>query len=377
MILPTRLTTPISTPKLRIEIMEQLPRCRSLQSGEAGFWVPEQSGMYTYHLRSCQLRRFTTADARECLRNKHVLIIGDSVSRYQYMSLASFLHSGFPEASGNHEKGANNVCMPGNVWGSWKRFYLRSSAHFEGRELCDCFRPEGPWNPDFEKRTEENRFLSLPEHNLSLSYLQVFGGFPMHGHFPGRCRGSTQVPMCSRLNVSRAEVSRATHVLTNEEYDSNPLLDQGNVFDWQSSVHATVRDLVPNMEVDVLIYNTGLWGELKNATMVGDVMSAGSEVVKAGGSCFWKRTTKRFKCQGGDRRCFRDRWAPEEVADAVPVDQAKDKGWGIMDIATPTSLLEQDSFADGIHPRPFVYNELNNLLLNQVCLQSKPTRGPA
>ena len=27
----------------------------------------------------------------------------------------------------------------------------------------------------------------------------------------------------------------------------------------------------------------------------------------------------------------------------------------------------QDAFADGIHPRPYVYNELNNLLLNALC----------
>jgi len=68
-----------------------------------------------------------------------------------------------------------NIVMPGLVWGSWKTFYLASSAHFAGRELCDCFRPEGPWNPDFEMRTEENRFYALSEHNLSVSYLQVVG----------------------------------------------------------------------------------------------------------------------------------------------------------------------------------------------------------
>jgi hypothetical protein len=34
---------------------------------------------------------------------------------------------------------------------------------------------QGPWNPDFEMRTEENRFFSLPALNLSLSYLQVLG----------------------------------------------------------------------------------------------------------------------------------------------------------------------------------------------------------
>ena len=41
----------------------------------------------------------------------------------------------------------------GLVWGSWKTFYLHSSASLQGGELCDCFRPEGPWSPEFEMRT--------------------------------------------------------------------------------------------------------------------------------------------------------------------------------------------------------------------------------
>ncbi len=41
--------------------------------------------------------------------------------------------------------------------------------------------------------------------------------------------------------------------------------------------------------------------------------------------------------------------------------------WGVSDAASPTAQLQQDAFADGIHPRPYVYEELNNLLLNSVC----------
>ncbi len=79
---------------------------------------------------------------------------------------------------------------------------------------------QGPWNPDFEMRTEENRFFSLPALNLSLSYLQVFGGFPMHGHFPGACRGVSggderdTGARCSCANMSKASLAAAAQVLT-------------------------------------------------------------------------------------------------------------------------------------------------------------------
>ena len=346
-----------------------VPACGLLRGDEVGFWAPREDGTYTWHLEACALRRFTSADARTCLQDRHLLVVGDSVSRYQYVSLAAMIHSALPERSGNVDS-HRNIVMPGLVWTSWKAFYLHSSAHFRGRELCDCFRPEGPWNPDFEMRTEENRFYALPERNLSVSYLQVFGGFPLHGHFPGPCRGASGGDLlCSAANMSKASLAAATHVLTSEEYDTNPQLDTHEFFDWHGDLATVLEHVVPSMEVDTLVLNSGLWGELTDKDLVDGIFEAASRTVAAsGGRCLWKRTTKRFVCGNNSRRCHRRDWVPREVADTEPLGAALRHGWAVHDVATPTAGLEQDAFADGIHFRPFVYHELNNLLLNSICV---------
>mmetsp|Transcript_76805 Transcript_76805/g.207027 ORF Transcript_76805/g.207027 Transcript_76805/m.207027 type:complete len:1138 (-) Transcript_76805:1607-5020(-) len=279
-------------------------RCGPITGGEPGYWAQVHPGsLPTYHLRDCVLRRFSRFDARQCLSGRHVLIMGDSVSRYQYLSLASLLHRSYPEGSGNGEAthgsvvlddeeeeedgesalgesdleendpdaveenedwsdgeaGRSNVCMPGLVWGSWRRFYLESSAGFEGRELCDCFRPEGPWDPDFERRVEENRFYSRPERQLLLSFIQVFGGFPVHGHFPGRCRGAGHGgkfrESCSPANITREELTEAGRVLEPDEYDSNPGMeaDWSNYFDWTGDVPTVLERIVTHMNVNTLV----------------------------------------------------------------------------------------------------------------------------
>mmetsp|Transcript_76806 Transcript_76806/g.207045 ORF Transcript_76806/g.207045 Transcript_76806/m.207045 type:complete len:195 (-) Transcript_76806:1607-2191(-) len=139
------------------------------------------------------------------------------------------------------------------------RFYLESSAGFEGRELCDCFRPEGPWDPDFERRVEENRFYSRPERQLLLSFIQVFGGFPVHGHFPGRCRGAGHGgkfrESCSPANITREELTEAGRVLEPDEYDSNPGMeaDWSNYFDWTGDVPTVLERIVTHMNVNTLV----------------------------------------------------------------------------------------------------------------------------
>jgi len=195
------------------------------------------------------------------------------------------LHSTYPERHGD-VNGHRNIVMPGLVWGSWKTFYLHSSASFEGRELCDCYRPEGPWNPDFEMRTEENRFFSLPTQNLSVSYLQVFGGFPLHGHFPGRCRGvSGGALQCSVANMTAAARAGAAHVLTSEEYDSNPFLDTHEFFDWHGDLPTVLEHVVPSMQVDTLVLNSGLWGELSDVDLVDAVFDVANRTMARTGKC--------------------------------------------------------------------------------------------
>lgn len=45
-------------------------------------------------LRHCTLRRFTAPQATACLAHRPIVFIGDSLSRYSFLALASFLHNG-------------------------------------------------------------------------------------------------------------------------------------------------------------------------------------------------------------------------------------------------------------------------------------------
>jgi hypothetical protein len=176
--------------------------------------------------------------------------------------------------------------------------------------------------------------------------------------------------------MSKAALAAAGHVLSSDEYDANPVLDTHEFFDWYGDLATVLEHVVPFMGADTLVLNSGLWGELTDPDLVDGIFDAASRTLRAaGGRCLWKRTTKRFVCGSSSRRCHRSEWVPQEVADAVPLAAARRYGWGVHDVATPTALLEQDAFADGIHFRPYVYQELNNLLLNSICAPKHPFGG--
>jgi hypothetical protein len=46
------------------------------------WWRPERDGTRTLHARGCRMRRFSRDAAHACLRGRHLLLIGDSVTRW-------------------------------------------------------------------------------------------------------------------------------------------------------------------------------------------------------------------------------------------------------------------------------------------------------
>jgi hypothetical protein len=79
----------------------------------------------------------TPAAAASCLRGRHIVFLGDSLQRYQYVSLVRWLERG---GGGEWVTEA----PPGEVeraWaGGWTEYYTQTSARNGGRELCDCWR---------------------------------------------------------------------------------------------------------------------------------------------------------------------------------------------------------------------------------------------
>ena len=102
--------------------------------------------------------------------NLNIMMVGDSLTRYQYLSLVHFLQYG---------KWVDPESNPNMVWihshPSWIDFFITTKSLLEPFEQCDCFRPayRKVWlTPD---KIFENRFFLQPSRNNSVSYIQKFG----------------------------------------------------------------------------------------------------------------------------------------------------------------------------------------------------------
>ena len=101
--------------------------------------------------------------------NLHFAFLGDSLSRYQYLSLAAFLRTGQWPATPDRP----NMCMEGKAGGHekfWADFYNFTKTALSPYEECDC------WRVKAEKKTHfENRFYWDKSHNNTLSVFMKSG----------------------------------------------------------------------------------------------------------------------------------------------------------------------------------------------------------
>ena len=152
---------------------------------EADVW----GGCVRLEMRDCPAVESAAALDR-CLQNRHVLFLGDSVSRYMFLSLAQFLHQGawdtafFPPTEFE------------GYYSSWTEFFQVTHGRLggSGRAVCDCYRKDyaHKWVlPAGESGGEsvttvgslENRFFRSSG-GARLSFLQVFGSHPLVWHDP-------------------------------------------------------------------------------------------------------------------------------------------------------------------------------------------------
>lgn len=96
----------------------------------------------------------------------HLVFAGDSLTRYQYLSLVYFLK--FDELI-NPTEVPNMVREKEHA--TWFEFFKFTNAKLKPYEQCDCFRPEGHKMP----LMLENRYFYDPDHNNSISFIQKFG----------------------------------------------------------------------------------------------------------------------------------------------------------------------------------------------------------
>lgn len=112
-----------------------------------------------------------TDDSRP--RNLQLVFIGDSITRYQYLSLAYFLRYGrwwdSPHDSPNNLFNAHSFRHPAHPSEDWNEFFLQSNRMLYPMEACDCVR-----SMDGEIVCER-RYFHDPERNNTMVYINMNG----------------------------------------------------------------------------------------------------------------------------------------------------------------------------------------------------------
>ena len=346
----------------------------------------------------CRLKRYTTDDTRQCLANQHLNFIGDSLSRYQFYSLAYFIDKGmypprFPTPSAydnrnecrSHHVDDNNTsqCSPEtepNICTEvdWRRYRDRSwsmlfsvlggsddGGVFGGRMECNCGRKDG------ESQIIENMiYASQPDGKNERAVLSLFleRGWgdnmdPIRGHSFIGCGFNESCRLSETLQDTTLD--RARH----GSYDYNQSFPEAI-----DPEHGALRHIIP--PVNIAIYNRGLWGALDpgRAALIFPAMF--NWTGGAAGRCFFKSTTASGRPSDRDLHQYETQPAIRTVA--------VNAGCSFLDYGHITSdfanlhyefpeppggggLERTDVYWDVVHFMPWVYEELNNVLLNVLC----------
>jgi len=394
-------------------------------------WRPRHDGSRELDLQVCRLHRYTSREANQCLAGQHLNLIGDSLTRYQFLSLAQFIHTGsypahFPRANSRNPylfsadsgtTGASspscryvdshgvpqcsppdqpNLCSEGDFGLGLREAGQSDSWHwlhgsvggstdggiFDGHMECSCARHNsmqchGANLKDKECATENELYVGPPvkggADRVILSNVQENGwganpvptkGFNFTGcAWEGSCRRPENV---TKHFVERAEAG---------DFDFFEPLPQALAKD------GALQRLLP--PANITIYNRGLWGLLtkeKSDTLFPLLydFAGGRE-----GRCFYRTTTASPRSektnpaeQGFIRRSVFE--AGCSFLDFAHVTQEFAKLHyqgkpGLRKYQTVSgrqlsNVMERSAiYWDEVHFMPWVYEELNNLLLNVLC----------
>ena len=137
--------------KLKFNALKPIPK---VCSAEHLIWTLRGNTAQLEAGPGCRMRTFSQLEARQCLSTHRLLLFGDSLLTYQYLSLVLFLHTGHRGGDFANQTvlGYPNILLEGS-WApkrgvnsrdfyseDWQNYYRGTSALFDGAELCDCFR---------------------------------------------------------------------------------------------------------------------------------------------------------------------------------------------------------------------------------------------
>ena len=116
---------------------------------------------------------FSPSLAVENLANRHIIMVGDSLMRYQYLSLIYAVKFGVKL----NDSDSKNFVRE-KTWSSWPEFYMTTNKILRPEEFCDCWKSE---HFDYAQLIE-NRFFEDKEKHIKVDFMFFNGAF-LQGHW--------------------------------------------------------------------------------------------------------------------------------------------------------------------------------------------------
>ena len=277
-----------------------------------------------------------------CARpGEHIVFMGDSLTRYQWLALAASFHRRVELSDQEYPS-----LVKEREWRHWMPFYNGSTDALMPNSRCDCHRtfarPVG-------SKTVENRYfwMERPPSNgrggrsgrnahaarqlLNLSFVQVLTPETIFGHWTPTGANSDE-----RLREG-----------IHPEFAPR----------WRMNWLQVMREVVAKLQPPptVLLLNMGLWSGPPNASYAAELARVAHSIAPR---VVWKTTTRMRK--SGPTKWLRTDLVPRRIFREV------------FDAARLTRGLIDRDYWDPRHFQPRVYNNLNAALLRQ--LYGPPTQ---
>mmetsp|Transcript_46486 Transcript_46486/g.132547 ORF Transcript_46486/g.132547 Transcript_46486/m.132547 type:complete len:343 (+) Transcript_46486:87-1115(+) len=264
------------------------------------------------------------------LTGQHVVMIGDSITRYQYLNLANHIAYGraprqdFFEHS--FDTGVPDMSYAG-FWAAWYNATNHAISSGEGEEICDCYRK------DCCADTFENRYFTDKTRNMSLTYVQWFqDDYTFKGHW-SPSMGFPIQQVC-------------------------PPGLCGPPASWEISQKKGLKQLFQDFVMKLkptpthVVMNRAKWGHLSR-TQFADLLEEGQAISQKHGIAFiWKTSTH------SQNDC-----CSEAKITAQEIGMARQYGWNVLDLYNLTESIPPDLYNDGLHFKEIVNSYFNNALL--------------
>ena len=367
-------------------VENSLPRCDKLMQNPSspfadGAFLTRRTTQVVWKMRhdgsreltfphTCRLKRYTALEAGKCLSKKSILFIGDSLTRYMYLSLAYFMERKiWPKryhATGytpcyqfdEHnrtvcsEKSEPNICCEydwGSGWSGWRKYMQNlgggtDGGLFHGKMEAKAVR--------LKQSIEEYQYVS--SENDGRTTLTLIGEFGQNGIEPFNGWNFTG---CAYSGTCR---------YTPESYQTNVERHNKSDFDWdypniETAFISNTTFRAQHQNTSYILYNRGLWGKLqgdKANIMMGAIRNMTSGDHATPNRCFYRSTT----ASGTSRTTEANGHEYEEVRPVV-----LSAGCEYFDIAHITEEFSNLYFIPPIKLRPSSFvNEYQHVFWDSV-----------